>query len=269
MKVRRFNVEMANLPPDADGMRIVQLSDFHVSAISSAEIARRAIETANAQNPDVIVLTGDLVSRENSYAPFLFASLWAKTPQEYAQEIAPLLGELRAPGGVFSVHGNHDAVGGSFAWLDALLERNGARVLVNSSTRFRGLPFVGLDDLRVGRINIRQACANVAPDEAQIVLSHNPRVLPLLRDRNALVLSGHTHGGQVHLPLKWRHRPFDMRDSIYHDGWYQDEMARLYVSVGVGSVNLPVRFFCPPEITVFTLKNQTHSHQGCNHEEHC
>ena len=122
LKVRRFNVEMANLPPDAEGLRVVQMSDFHLSAITSAQIVRRAIDLANAQKPDVVVLTGDLVSRENSYSPFLFASLWAKTPLEYARKIAVELGRLRAPLGVLSVHGNHDESAGGFKVFDSLLE---------------------------------------------------------------------------------------------------------------------------------------------------
>ena len=276
LRVRRFHVATKNLPPEADGMRIVQLSDFHLSAISSPKIVRRAVELANAQKPDVLVLTGDLVSRENSYAPFLVASLWAKTPREYAVQIAPILGRLRASLGVFSVHGNHDNSPNAdssndnnpngFAFLDRLLERNGVRVLTNSSTRLRGLPLVGLDDLRSGRIRWRQAFDGVSGDEAQIVLSHNPRVLPFLKHRNALILSGHTHGGQARVPVKFRHRPFDMKSSLYHDGWYHDEMARMWVSVGIGSVNLPLRFFCPPEITVLTLKKEDDSHHNCQHE---
>ncbi len=258
LRVRRFDVEMANLPPAAEGLRVVQLSDFHCSAITSRHIARRAVQTANAQKPDVIVLTGDYVSRPNSYAGFLMAGRWAKSPMEYARQVAHEIGNLRAPEGVWAVHGNHDESAGGFKVLDNLLEQNGVRVLTNSSTRLRGLPLVGLDDLRVGRTDVRQACEGIEQAEAQVVLSHNPRILPLLNRRNALVLSGHTHSGQVHLPFsRYRRRPFDMQGSRFNEGWYQNGEARLYVSAGIGSVHLPLRFCCPPEITVFTLKNRT------------
>ncbi len=282
LRVRRFHVEIENLPPEAEGMRVVQMSDFHCSAITSAKMARRAVEMANAQNPDVVVLTGDLVSRENSYAPLLFGSLWAQSPRFYAEEIARELKQLRAPLGVWAVRGNHDASANEeissaksvdahgFGFLDGLLERNGVRVLVNSSTRLRGLALAGLDDLRVGRIDLRQACQEVSPEEAQIILSHNPRVFPLFKTRNALILTGHTHSGQVHLPFSgFRRKPFDMRDSTYNEGWYQEERARMFVSAGIGSVHLPLRFFCPPEIAVFTLKNRLATHADehrCHHE---
>ncbi|HVF85071.1 MAG TPA: hypothetical protein VM821_03755, partial [Abditibacteriaceae bacterium] len=145
---------------------------------------------------------------------------------------------------------------------DALLQECDVRVLTNSSTRLRSLPLVGLDDLRVGRIDLRQACQGIEQAEAQIILSHNPRVLPLLNRRNALVLSGHTHSGQVHLPFsRYRRRPFDMSGSPFTEGWYQDGAARMYVNCGVGSVHLPLRFCCPPEITVFTLKRTTDGHR--------
>lgn len=258
LRVRRFDVEMANLPPAAEGLRVVQLSDFHCSAITSRHIVRRAVQAANAQKPDVIVLTGDYISRPDSYAGFLIAGRWAKPATEYAQEIAQELGNLRAPEGVWAVHGNHDQSAGGFQVLDALLQRCGVRVLTNSSTRLRGLPLIGLDDLRVGRTDIGQACHDIEQVQAQIILSHNPRLLPLLNTRNALVLSGHTHSGQVHLPFsRYRRRPFDMSGSLFNEGWYQDGAARMYVSAGVGSVHLPLRFCCPPEITVFTLRNET------------
>ena len=266
--VRRFNVEMAHLPDATDGLRIVQLSDFHRSALTSGHVVRRAVDLANAQKPDVIVLTGDFLSRLDSYSSFLFASHWAQSPQFYAAEIAHILKDLRAPEGVWAVHGNHDAAAGSFAVLDELLERCGVRVLNNSSTRIREMPLIGLDDLRVGHIDLPQACAEIEDFEAQIILSHNPRVLPLFKERNALVLAGHTHSGQVHLPFsRFRRRPFDMRDSPWNEGWYQDEKARMYVNAGVGSVHLPVRFLCPPEITVFTLKQQNHQ-ESCEHQHH-
>ena len=255
LRVRRFDVAMANLPPATEGLRVVQLSDFHCSAITSRHIARHAVQAANAQKPDVIVLTGDYVSRPDSYAGLLLAGRWAKSPMEYARQVAHEIGNLRAPEGVWAVHGNHDQSAGGFKVLDALLQECGVRVLTNSSTRLCGLPLVGLDDLRVGRVDVRAACETVMPDEAQIILSHNPRVLPLLNNRNALVLSGHTHSGQVHVPFsRYRRRPFDMQGSPFNEGWYQDQSARMYVNAGIGSVHLPLRFCCPPEITVFTLK---------------
>jgi predicted MPP superfamily phosphohydrolase len=129
-------------------------------------------------------------------------------------------------------------------------------MLVNESVRLRGvLPIVGLDDLRAGRPDVRRATQGISPDEAQIVLCHNPRLLPRLADRNCFVIAGHTHGGQVHLPgTRFRRRPHDMHFAVWHEGWYRYYRAQMFVSVGVGSVSFPMRFACPPEIPIFTLK---------------
>lgn len=265
IRVRRFEVALPNLPREhereCEGLRVAQMSDLHCSVVTSRKIIRRAVALCNAQNPDIVVLTGDIISRPDSYLFEPILSRIAKTPLRYAQECVEELSYLRARDGVFAVRGNHDFAAGGFEVLDEMLRDIGIEVLVNSSTRCRGLALVGLDDLRQGNINYQAAFEDVSPDEAQIVLSHNPRVFHGLKSRNALILSGHTHGGQVHIPLsKFRRRPCDMRGSEFHDGWYREENAQMYISVGVGSVHFPLRFRCPPEVCVFTLRNEPRNH---------
>ena len=257
VRVRRFDVEMPHLPPEAEGLRIAQLSDLHCSVVTSRKIIRRAVALCNAEKPDLVALTGDYISRPDSYLFEPILKRLAKTPLQYAQECAAELSNLRARDGIFAVRGNHDFAAGGFETVDKLLRDIGIEVLVNSSTRCRGLTIVGVDDLRQGNADWRAATRDVAPEEAQIILSHNPRMFHLLENRNALILSGHTHGGQVHIPLsKFRRRPCDMRGSEFHDGWYRNNRAQMFVSVGVGSVHFPLRFRCPPEVCVFTLKNK-------------
>ena len=108
LRVRRFDVAIQNLPRAADGLRIAQLSDLHFSAITGESVVRRAVELCNAEKPDVIVLTGDYISRRNSYSSFTLASHWARDVMGYAQEMARVVADLRAPEGVFAVPGNHD-----------------------------------------------------------------------------------------------------------------------------------------------------------------
>ena len=248
---------MPNLPPECEGLRIAQLSDLHCSVVTSRKIIRRAVQLCNAETPDLVALTGDYISRPDSYLFEPLLKRLAKTPLQYAQQCVEELSQLRARDGVFAVRGNHDFAAGGFEVMDDLLRNVGIEVLVNSSTRCRGLAIVGVDDLRQGNADLRAATQHVSDDEAQIILSHNPRMLHSLGERNALVLSGHTHGGQVHLPLsKFRRRPCDMRGSEFHDGWYRKNNAQMYVSVGVGSVHFPLRFRCPPEVYIFTLKNK-------------
>jgi hypothetical protein len=254
--VRCFDVALDNLPPAAEGLKIVQISDLHFSAITGRWLMRRAVDLCNAQQPDVIVLTGDYVSNRDSYSGFTLARQWARRKIEYATEVTSELARLQAPNGVFAVPGNHDYSRERLSIIEALLRAAGITLLVNRGVRLRGaLPLIGLDDLRAGRPRIREAGAGVAPDEAHIILSHNPRLVWLLTQRNCLILSGHTHGGQVRLPLTtFRYRPVDMRGTELHHGWYREGWARLYISPGLGSVHFPMRFRCPPEIAVLTLR---------------
>jgi predicted MPP superfamily phosphohydrolase len=268
--VRRFDVAFDDLPQACDGLRIAQLSDLHCSAITPPHVLRRAIEVCNEQRADVVVLTGDYISRRDSYSRFSGARSGARPVMDYAEAAVREMRNLRAPEGVYAVPGNHDHTNGSFEAIELLLRGANITPLVNASTRLREmLPLVGVDDLRAGTLDLPKALRGVAAEAAQIILSHNPRILPLLTQRNCLILSGHTHAGQVHLPFtNFRMRPADMGSSPLFQGWYHEGCARLYVNSGVGSVHFPMRFRCPPEIVVFTLRRAGESVFG-SHEHVC
>ena len=254
--LRPHEVFLPGLPREAEGLKIVQLSDLHVSAMTSGEFLGHVVERVNALQPDVIALTGDYVSRRNSYARFTGARSWARPIAEYAREMAAQVAKLRARLGVLAIPGNHDHSMGRFEAIGGLLEAVGIQTLENKSVRIAGLPFVGLDDVRAGRPKLDAAFAGVERAEAQVILAHNPRLLGLLRGRNALILAGHTHAGQIHLPLtNFRRRPGDMSGSPWFQGWYQQEGAQMYVSSGLGSVHFAARLRCPPEISLFVLRN--------------
>ncbi len=256
LAVRHFTVTLPHLPDGAEGLRIAQLSDLHCSALTSPGVVREAVALCNAQKPHVVALTGDFVSRRDSYAMVTLARFWARPVMEYAAATTAELARLEAPEGIFAVPGNHDHSGGCCDAIGSLLETAGITVLLNRHVWLREvLPLIGVDDLRAGRPDFRRACAEIAPEQAQVILSHNPRFFSLVTDRNCLVISGHTHGGQVHLPLtSFRRRPNDMHGSPWNEGWYCYGPAQMYVSRGVGSVHFPMRFRCPPEIVIFTLR---------------
>ena len=251
--VGKFDVELANLPPDCDGLRIAQISDIHAGLWMPRALIRRIIALCTACDPDVIVLTGDMVTRRGAYPPLV--GHLARTVTDYAADLARELETLNPRYGIYAVPGNHDLWQGDFAPIADILARANVVSLLNRSVRLPvGLPLVGVDDLRAGWPDVRAATNGVSPDEAQIVLSHNPRLALLLRARNALVLSGHTHGGQVALPARLRVAPVDAGQSFYQRGWYQVGRAKLYVSSGAGTIGLPVRLGVRPEIAVFTLR---------------
>ena len=253
--VRKFDVELRNLPADCDGLRVAQISDIHAGLWMPQFLIRRIIKFCAACNPDVVVLTGDVVTRRNSYPPGL--RKLARTVTDYAADLTSELETLNPQFGIYAVPGNHDLWNGDFGPIADILARAGVVSLLNKSTRLPcGFPIIGTDDLRAGVPKAGAATSGVSNDEAQLILSHNPRLAALFRNRNALILSGHTHGGQVAVPARFRVAPVDAGQSFYGRGWYQVGRAKLYVSSGAGTIGAPLRLGVRPEIAVFTLVKQ-------------
>jgi uncharacterized protein len=243
LSVERRAVHLRRLPRQLDGLRVVQLSDIHHSPFTGRDQIERAVATANSLDADLIALTGDYVSHE----------------REYAAPCAEMLGRLRARCGVFAVLGNHDH------WVDAslitdLFRAEGINVLVNEGMRFEhparaGAHFwlAGVDDTMVGMEDLSLALAGSSRDEMKLVLAHNPLVLRrAAREGVDLVLAGHTHGGQV----TWRSEasPSGRPRRRLLRGLGRQGDTQIYVSRGLGTVVLPVRYGCPPEITLLELR---------------
>ena len=251
--IRKFDVELPDLPLECDGLRIAQISDIHAGLWMPRALIRRIVKLCAAQNPDVVVFTGDVVTRRKSYPPGL--RKMARPITDYAEVLARELEILNPPHGIYVVPGNHDLWRGDFDPIAEILARASVVSLLNKNTRLPcGLTIIGVDDLRAGFPDTATATAGTSMDEAQIILSHNPRMALLLRNRNALILSGHTHGGQVALPANFRAAPVDAGQSFYQRGWYRGGRAKLYVSSGAGTIGVPMRLGVRPEIAVFTLR---------------
>ena len=237
-------IRLKRLPPALDGFRIVQLSDVHHSAFTSRDQIARAVETANRLKPDIIALTGDYISHD----------------RQYAAPCAELLGRLNARCGVYAVLGNHDH------WTDAalitdLFRAEGITVLINQGMRFEqeGAAFwlAGVDDTMVGLEDISLALAGSRDDEMKLLLAHNPIILRrAARSGVDLVLSGHTHGGQVALRSERGAKGKPRRRLLKGLGRQGD--TQIYVTRGVGTVVLPVRYGCPPEVSLLELRNPRH-----------
>jgi predicted MPP superfamily phosphohydrolase len=241
LTIERHAVLLPRLPRALDGLRIVQLTDLHHSPFTGSGQLEQAIETANNLQPDIIALTGDYVSHE----------------REYAAPCAELVGRLRARYGVYAVLGNHDH------WTDAplvadLFRAEGIRVLINEGFRFEldkgSFWLAGVDDTMVGLEDLPLALAGSRADEMKLLLAHNPTILRrAARAGVDLVLSGHTHGGQV----AWRSerglsgKP--RRRLLRGLGRRSD--TQIYVSRGLGTVVLPIRYGCPPEVTLLELRS--------------
>jgi len=240
LTVEHQRIQLRRLPKAFTGFRIVQLSDVHHGPFSSCEQIERAVETANRLKPDIVALTGDYISRE----------------REYAAPCAEMLGRLRARHGVYAVLGNHDH------WTDAalitdLFRAEGIHVLINEGMRFeyRGSAFwlAGVDDTMVGLEDIPLALAGAREDEIKLLLAHNPIVLRrAARAGVDLVLSGHTHGGQVALRSEKSASGRPRRRLL--KGLGRQGQTQIYVNRGLGTVVLPIRYGCPPEVSLLELQ---------------
>jgi len=246
--IRRIEVTVAGLPVEWDGGTVMQLSDPHLGYPSPA--AWRAIDTICAERPDLVVVTGDVADRRSSI-PVVLA--WAKQLCEAAG----------VP--VIYVPGNHEhwrfGDGEAMAQFLEQLRQVGFVVLENESTRIShrsggiGLAIVGLDDSYSYNMDVEAGFSGLAAGEQAIVLEHCPDdVTSIVASGHAsLVLTGHTHGGQVRLPLWGDRLTAALEGAPFVRGLYRVGEVPLYVSQGLGMSVLPLRFFCPPEVTVFTL----------------
>ena len=240
LTIEHHAIQLAKLPQAFDGFRIVHLSDIHHSPFTSREQIERAVETANRLKPDIIALTGDYISHD----------------RRYAAPCAELLGRLRARHGVFAVLGNHDH------WTDAalitdLFRAEGITVLVNQGMRFeqRGEAFwlAGVDDTMVGLEDLSLALAGARESEMKLLLAHNPIILRrAARAHVDLVLSGHTHGGQVKFRSEQAASGKPRRRLLR--GLGRQGETQIYVTRGLGTVVLPIRYGCPPEVSLLELR---------------
>jgi predicted MPP superfamily phosphohydrolase len=245
LRVREVPLAVPGWPAGRAGMRVALLSDLHVgSPHNDLDRLDEVVARTNAARPDLILILGDLVIHGIPGGRFV--------PPE---AIAPVLGRLRAPLGVYAVLGNHDR------WIQAprvigALARAGIPSLEDRAVVITrgGPPFwlVGVSDYWSGRHDVRGALAQVTSGDPVLLFTHNPDIFPTVPSRVSLTLAGHTHGGQVWLPFLGRLVvPSRKRYAIGH---VVEGGRHLFVTSGVGMSVLPVRFLVPPEIAIVRLR---------------
>jgi predicted MPP superfamily phosphohydrolase len=246
--VHEQTIQIDNWPPQLDGLRIAVISDLHVdNRFITEKKLRTIVSRTNQLQPELIVILGDYIAGSG------------RTTERVEPEVfGPILKDFRAPLGVYSVLGNHDWWY-SGAKVRKALEQNGIKVLENESAKVdaRGTSFwlVGLADLWTRPQRIADTVAAVPEGQAVIALTHNPDIFPNVPQRVQLVVAGHTHGGQVRLPIIG---PV-ISSSEYGNRWVQGHVFEnnhhLFVTTGIGTSIVPVRFGLPPEIVILTLKS--------------
>ena len=245
---------LARLPAAFEGFTIAQLSDFHYDEHFSAIPVRAAIEIVNHLHPDLVVLTGDFVT----VPPFHRRLHAGKRAAGAAEPCARLLSQLRPRLGVVSILGNHDVDADARRITDSL-NSHGLPVLRNRSIPIEQggsrIWVCGLDSAWEGNPDIDRALHAVPHDELVVLLIHEPDFADeAARFPVDLQLSGHSHGGQVWLPgigAPWLPE-FAKR---YPRGLYRVGSLTLYTNIGLGTIRLPIRLNCPPEVTLFTLRS--------------
>jgi uncharacterized protein len=248
-RIVRRDIALRRWPAKLDGFSIALLSDFHYDAEFSLHPLRSAIGMVKGLHPDLIALTGDFVSMP------LFGD--AAAAASAAEPCAQLLRQMHAPHGLWAVMGNHDV----FTDPDRVtnsLRGAGIPVLSNQSVPIErdGARFwlSGVDDVLGGAADLNSALHNIPPNEATVMLAHEPDYADrVARHPVDLQLSGHSHGGQVRLPFL---RPLYLPDLArkYVWGLYRIGGLTLYTNPGLGTVGVPVRLNCPPEITLLTVR---------------
>lgn len=251
IRVRRFAGHRSHAQRYVDPVRVVQLTDLHFGRVTPVSVQRDAVARANAAKPDLVVLTGDYVCHS----------------QSYFDAIAEVLGELEAP--TYAVLGNHDH------WCHGpdvaeALERAGVEVLRNAWTEVtfgpdRRLQLVGLDDAYTGHADVEQATRGLDPTRPALALSHIAEEAESLWARGAeFVLSGHTHGGQIHFENMTRMTFAAMAGHRFVHGLYgsrnltedaDEPQGAVYVNAGIGTSVMPLRLGArgKRELAVFDL----------------
>jgi len=252
-KLVSIEVPLTRLPSVWDGLTIVQLSDFHYDDCFSVVPIRKAIEMVNRLRPDLIVLTGDFVT-----LPLLF-NLFDNSRQAagVVGPCAALLGQLRAPLGIFAVLGNHDVLTDP-QFIVENLQANGIQILRNAAVplqrRGNHLWLAGVDDALNGDPDLELTMRGIPPEGPVILLVHEPDYArKVARYPVDLQLSGHSHGGQIAIPLIGAPYlpPMGRR---YPKGLYRIGPLTLYTNAGLGTIRIAARWNCPSEITLVKLR---------------
>ena len=245
LTITRHEVSSPLLPPALDGLRIAQLSDLHLPCAA----AERAAQALAADPVDVVVITGDTISQHR------------KLPL-----VTPYVSRVRGRLATLAVRGNNDHWAKvSVPTLSAAYTAAGARLLENAHAVVErdgaALQFVGLDNPAVGHPDVHAALRGTDPSLPSVWLLHSPgyidRIVPAppAVPPALLVLAGHTHGGQIRGPGC---TPVVPRASgRFRQGFYDAPLGRVYISRGIGTSVVPLRFLCPPELPIFTLRHRS------------
>ena len=242
IRMREQNVAIPGLPEDLNGLRLVQLTDIHLSPFLSERELRYAVGMANETNAHLALVTGDMISG-------------SRDPLDTCLR---RLAELRSEAGIFGCLGNHEVYAGVEDYATEQGARLGIRYLRSEAVRLKfggsAMNLAGVDYQRFHYPYLKDAEKMIAPGAFNVLLSHNPDVFPVAaRQGYDLTIAGHTHGGQVRVEILREDLNIARFFTPYVDGLYRDEGRTLFVSRGIGTIALPARLGAPPEVALLRL----------------
>ena len=242
LHLTEVQIPIPNLPKDLDGLRIVQVTDIHLSPFLSESELARAVDIANETRAHIALVTGDLISRIGDPLDACLRQL----------------ARLRAEAGVFGCLGNHEVYTKTEDYVTTQGRRIGIEFLRGEAKQLRfgaaAINFAGVDYQRFHSPYLVGAERLIAPGAVNILLSHNPDVFPVAaRQGYDLTIAGHTHGGQVDVEILHQHINVARYFTPYVLGLYREGASSVYVSSGIGTIGVPVRIGAPPEVSLIRL----------------
>jgi predicted MPP superfamily phosphohydrolase len=242
-RVAEHDVSVPGLDPRFEGLRIAQLSDLHIGTLTPRSWGLAWSRSANRHTPDLAVVTGDMVT----------------SGTDYYEDVAEVIGALRAKEGVFASMGNHDYFGAEGEPLVSMLRARGVGVLRNDGVVIERdgakLWLAAIDDTWTRRDDIELAMRGRPAGATTVLLAHDPNRFDAAADAGAnVVLSGHTHGGQIGVPFLYRIANLASFGYRYSVGLYRRGQSVLYVHPGLGTTGPPMRLGVPPEVAILTLR---------------
>ena len=227
---------------ELSGIRIAFLSDFHIKPYQEKRL-ERIVELVNTENPDIILSVGDFVAghTHNSTMPI--------------ENIAKYLSKMKSKYGFYTTLGNHDGWYGSEKITKAL-EQNGIHVLANENLKLnidgKTIYLAGIEDMMTGNADIQSTLSKT--QTPAILLSHTPDIFPKVWENVSLTLAGHTHGGQIRIPLLGSIFTASKYGNKYAKGYIVERGKKIIITTGIGVSVLPIRFNCLPEIVIINFQ---------------
>jgi uncharacterized protein len=237
----RRTLRLPRWPNRLDGYRIGLIADLHIRDRETIDLAKRSIAAILDDGPDMVVLAGDIVA------------YWKRGMLDMVE--CALEDLILMKDRVLVVPGNHDYFAGDPDWLIPLFQTLGIQLLRNECRQMDGINWIGVDSAAVGMADPYSTIREANVGDPMVVLWHEPDMVDVLPKGPALMLSGHSHGGQFTTPWGWA--PMTTRlGTRYIRGYYPNAPTPLYVSRGLATTGPPARLFCRPEVSILTLRSK-------------